>query len=185
MKAGSPMTHRILSRIRANIVAYLALFLALTGTSVAAVSLANHSVDPIKLDPRNIGGYVREWASVNANGHVAASGGRVTVNAELNVFPGRYFFRWHTRLTSGCTVIGSVNNGNGATAAAGYLTAGLAEPRRAQPTTVVDTYNAQASRRRRPLRLSCCAPRRVEDADDAMHGSVSASRGPGGVGRPR
>lgn len=160
MNAGNPM-HRVLSRIRANIVSYLALFLALTGTSVAAVSLANHSIDPIKLNYRNIGGYVREWASVNANGHVVASGGRVTVNAELNVFPGRYFFRWRTRLTSGCTVIGSVNNGNGATAAAGYLTAGLAEPRRAQPTTVIDTYNAQGQPTSQAfeVELLCATPR--------------------------
>lgn len=159
MKAGNPMHHRILSRIRANTVAYLALFFALTGTSVAAVSLTNHSVTPVKLDPGNIGGYVREWASVNANGHVLASGGRVTVHVEQSAFPGRYFFRWHTKLTSHCTVIGSVDDGGGG--APGYLTAGLAAPPRVQPTSVIDTYNMQGQPAPQPfeVELLCATPR--------------------------
>jgi hypothetical protein len=153
------MHHRILSRIRANIVSYLALFLALTGTGVAALSLANHSIDPIKLNDRNIGGYVREWASVNANGNMVASGGRVTVRVEPSAFPGRYYFRWHTKLTSRCTVIGSVNGGNGTTP--GYLTAGLAAPPRAQPSGIINTYNSQGQPTSQPfeVELLCATPR--------------------------
>ena len=70
------MHRRIIHSLRSNVVSYLALFLALGGTSVAAVSLANHSIDPVKLDARNIGGYVRAWVSINANGRVTASGGK-------------------------------------------------------------------------------------------------------------
>ena len=54
----------VLRHIRANAVAYLALFVALGGTSVAAVDLANHSVTPDKLSPTQFGGYVgrgRAW----------------------------------------------------------------------------------------------------------------------------
>ncbi len=154
------MHHRILSRIRANIVAYLALFLALGGTSVAAVGLANHTIDPVKLDPRNIGGYVRAWASVNANGNLNASAGHVTVQVEPNrESPGRYYFRWHTNLTSACTVVGSVDTGSGNSP--GYLTADLAAPRRDQPTSIVDSYDSQGQLSPLPfeVELLCATPR--------------------------
>jgi len=151
--------NRFLDHARRQFVAYLALFLSLGGTSVAAVGLTNHSIDPIKLDPKNIGGYVREWASVSANGHVVASGGSLTVRAELNVFPGRYYFRWHTKLTSPCTAIGSVDTGNAGSG--GYLTAGLAAPPKAQPTSIVDTYNPQGQPTSQAfeVELLCSTPR--------------------------
>ncbi len=150
------MHHRILSRIRANIVAYLALFLALTGTSVAAVSLANHSIDPVKLNYRNIGGYVREWASVTANGHVTASGGRVTVR--LEPFPGRYYVSWRTHPTSRCTVIGNVDTGSGS--APGYLTGGL-NTVGGRTASILDTYDPQGQLSPLPfeVELLCATPR--------------------------
>ena len=153
------MHRRIIHSLRANIVSYIALFVALGGTSAAAVGLANHSITPSKLDGRYIGGYIREWARVDANGHVLASGGRLTVRTELNVFPGRYFFRWHTRLTSPCTVLGSVDTGSGN--APGFLTAGLAAPRRAEPSSIVDTYSAQGQPSSEPfeVELLCATPR--------------------------
>jgi len=154
------MHHRILSRIRANIVAYVALFLALTGTSVAAVGLANHSIDPVKLDPRNIGGYVRAWASVSASGHVTASAGQVTVRTEPGgQQPGSYYFRWRANLTSACTVVGSVDTGSGNSP--GYLTADLAAPRRDQPTSIVDSYDSQGQLSPLPfeVELLCATPR--------------------------
>lgn len=120
------MCRRILRSLRSNVVSYLALFFALGGTGVAAVGLANHSITPVKLNPRNIGGYVRAWARVDASGHVRSSGGDLTVRDELNVFPGRYYFRWHTRSASPCTVIGSVDTDNGGSP--GFLTADLAAP---------------------------------------------------------
>jgi hypothetical protein len=153
------MSARLLHAIRRNLVSFTALFFALTGTGIAAVALSNHSIDPIKLNPKYIGGYVRSWASVNADGRVVASGGRVSVREELNVFPGRYYFRWQTRLTSPCTAIGSVDDGAGNTP--GYLTAGLAAPPRTQPTSVVDTFNAQGQPANQPfeVELLCATPR--------------------------
>jgi hypothetical protein len=160
MKTGSLMRRRIHAHIRGNVVAYLALFLSLGGTSVAAVGLANHSISPVKLDPRSIGGYIRQWAAVSANGHVAAAGGRVTVQVEPGgAAPGRYFFRWHTKLTGPCRVIGSVDTGSGG--AGGYLTADFVAPRRAVPSSIVNTYNPQGQPTPQAfdVELLCATPR--------------------------
>jgi hypothetical protein len=80
---------RAVSHLRANAVAYLALFVALGGTSYAAVSLPsnsvgnrqirNHSIDPDKLNPRYTRGDIRIWASVTASGRVVAGGRGVKV----------------------------------------------------------------------------------------------------------
>ncbi|MHB8658961.1 MAG: hypothetical protein ACYC91_13580 [Solirubrobacteraceae bacterium] len=154
------MYRRITHSLRSNAVDYLALFVSLGGTSVAAVSLANHTIDPIKLDPRNIGGYVRAWASVNAAGRVVASGGRVTVRVQPSgELPGRYYFSWHTKLTSPCTVIGSVDTGSGSTP--GYVTGGVAGVSRRNPTSIAVTYNAQGQPFPQPfeVELLCSTPR--------------------------
>lgn len=57
--------HRILTHLKSNAVAYIALFVALGGTSYAAFSLPagsvggrqlqNRAIDPIKLNPTTIG----------------------------------------------------------------------------------------------------------------------------------
>jgi len=160
MKTGSLMRRRIQAHIRGNVVAYLALFSSLGGTSVAAVGLANHSITPVKLDSRNIGGYVREWAGVNANGHVNATGGRVTVQVEPGgAALGRYFVRWHTKPTGPCRVIGSVDTGSGG--AGGYLTADFVALRRAVPSSIVNTYNPQGQPTPQAfdVELLCAVPR--------------------------
>lgn len=69
---------RILQHARANLIAYLALFVALGGTSYAAFTLPansvgtrqlkNHSVTPIKFDRRTVGAYVRAWAVIQPGG---------------------------------------------------------------------------------------------------------------------
>jgi hypothetical protein len=74
---------RLLAHARSNAVAYLALFVALGGTSYAAVNLPagsvgnrqlrNHSVSAIKLERSSIGGYVREWATIDGQGQLVAS----------------------------------------------------------------------------------------------------------------
>ena len=154
------MHRRILPHLRSNVVAYLALFLAMGGTSVAAVGLANHSIDPIKLNPTNIGGYVREWASVNAMGKVTASSGRVSVRVQAaGEFPGRYYFTWHTKLSGPCTVIGSVDTGAGS--APGYVTGGFPGVPKTNPTSIAVTYNAQGQPTPQPfdVELVCSTPR--------------------------
>ena len=84
---------RLTRHIRSNAVAYLALFVALGGTSYAALHLPansvggrqirNHVIDPVKLNPKYIAGSVRAWASVNAKGKIVASSGGAKIVASV------------------------------------------------------------------------------------------------------
>jgi hypothetical protein len=77
--------NRTLKHLRGNAIAYLALFVALGGTSYAAFSLPknsvgtaqlrNGSVTPPKLNHGLIGGYVRAWAVTNNGCQLVASSG--------------------------------------------------------------------------------------------------------------
>ncbi|MFZ0040769.1 MAG: hypothetical protein WAK93_05640, partial [Solirubrobacteraceae bacterium] len=84
---------KLLKHVKGNAIAYLALFVALGGTSYAAVNLpagsvgsrqlrrgavtnkklANGSVTPAKLNGKDIAGSVAMWARVSASGTVIAS----------------------------------------------------------------------------------------------------------------
>lgn len=110
---------RILRHLRGNVVAYLALFVALGGSSYAAVSLPaasvggrqlkNHSIDPVKLDPKFITGSVRAWAIVGSDGRVVAGGGgpRASGNAP---YPGAYEVTWGVNLPRGCGAVANVDS---------------------------------------------------------------------------
>ena len=77
--------NRILNHLRGNAVAYLALFVALGGTSYAAFNLPKNSVGtpqlrtgavtPAKINHGLIGGYVRAWAITNNGCQLVASSG--------------------------------------------------------------------------------------------------------------
>ena len=81
--------NRIVSHLRGNAVAYLALFIALGGSSYAAFVLPansvgtkqirNHAITPIKLDPRTIGASVRAWAVIQNGTNVVSSRPRARV----------------------------------------------------------------------------------------------------------
>lgn len=136
---------RVLDYLRHHAIALTALscsFLALAGASYAAFELPNHSIDPAKLNPRYIGGYVRAWASVNASGRVTASGGGVRVLVDRAVAPGHYIIDWRPRPTSRCTAIGSVDFTGGAPVP-GYVIAGAAASPGRGEQSAVQTYNAQ------------------------------------------
>jgi hypothetical protein len=74
---------RIVGHLKHNVVAYLALFVALGGTSYAAIKipagsvgnrqLKNHSVTPIKFERNSIAGYVRDYIQINSVGQIVAS----------------------------------------------------------------------------------------------------------------
>lgn len=114
---------RALNHLQSNVVAYLALFVALGGTSYAAVSLPansvgnrqirNHSIDPDKFNPRYIKGNVRLWASVNAAGKVVGGGRGVTVVPQGSV-PGDYLLspsrRSSTAAPRRCAAIASIDD---------------------------------------------------------------------------
>jgi len=132
---------RFLVHVQRQSVGYLALFIALGGTSYAAFVLPNHSINPVKLNPHNIGGYTRAWASVGANGRIAASAGGVRVLPDPNVAPGHYIIDWHPRPTSRCTAIGSVDLSDGLIP--GYVIAETAASPGRGEQSAVQTYNSQ------------------------------------------
>jgi len=77
--------HRLVEHIRGNVISYLALFCALSGTGYAAIAIPRNSVGnrqlrdgavtPAKLNANQIGGRIFAWAYIDANGKVLASHG--------------------------------------------------------------------------------------------------------------
>ena len=95
-----------------NAVAYIALFVALAGSSYAAVSISgtqirNHTINPVKFNPRFINGNVRAWALVGANGHVMASAGRPRVALAAGL-PSEYRIFWGVKVGH-CATVASVD----------------------------------------------------------------------------
>ncbi len=86
--------HRLIAHLRSNLVAWIALFVALGGTGYAAISIPrnsvgaaqirNRSIGAVKFDPRTIGGSVRAWAIIRANATVLASSGKPAASREPN-----------------------------------------------------------------------------------------------------
>jgi len=92
------------THIRSNIVGYIALVIALGGTSYAATTpmisgaqIQNHTIQPAKLDPSLINGNVRAWAIVGPAGHVLASAGKPKVTPQAGD-PGGYGIRWGVKV---------------------------------------------------------------------------------------
>jgi hypothetical protein len=116
--------NRILGHVQGNVIAYLALFIALGGSSYAAVNLPagsvgerqlrNHSIDPVKLNPKFIAGSVRAWAIVGSGGKVIAGGGGPRVTADAP-YPGAYEVRWSTRFNPRCATTATVDSSHSPT----------------------------------------------------------------------
>ena len=155
---------RLLHHARSNVIAYIALamsFLALAGGAYAALSLPansvgarqirNHSITLVKLDPSSIGGAVRHWAQVNADGTVARSSSPAQ---DTGVAPdGDYLITWSDTLPAGCvpvaTVLGTATLLSPATGFANARITG------SHPTRVwVSTYNAQGVSKPVPFSLA-------------------------------
>lgn len=106
------MTTRIIHYLRDHALALTALvfsILALAGSSYAAVTISgseirNHTITPVKLDPRSISGNVRAWAIVGPGGHVIASAGRPKVTPGASD-PGGYGIRWGVKVARCDTVV--------------------------------------------------------------------------------
>ena len=142
-----------------NAVAYIALFVALAGSSYAAVringsQIRDHSINPVKFNPRFINGNVRAWALVRANGQVIASEGRPRVTPSSGL-PSEYRIRWGVKVGR-CATVASIDGadsrpteqvtgpgGSSLELASGYAVVSLLHG--GVPLTLVDTYN-QAGR---------------------------------------
>src|SRR5450755_208949 len=149
------MIVRVISHLRANVIAYVALgfsTLGLGGGAYAAMSLpANsvgsrqiqkHSIDPVKFDPRAIGGSVRDWAQVSAQGAIVSASRRARDNGVA--LDGDYVISWGDTFSTRCVAIATP------LATVGLLSAstGFANARivSARPTVVwVETFNAQGT----------------------------------------
>jgi hypothetical protein len=154
------MVMRLVSHFRSNAVAYIALFVALGGTSLAAArlapgsvgtaqlrnnavtaeKLANGAVTPRKLESRLIGGSVRDWAQIGAGGTIEAASG----NARVNGIPpqGGYVVSWSDTFSNHCAAIATPTGSPFVLGpSSGYANTHIAG---AHPSSVfVDTYNAQ------------------------------------------
>jgi len=92
---------RILAYLRQHALALLALtcsLLAMAGSSYAAFTISgtqirNHTIDPVKMNPRFVNGEVRAWAVVGRNGNVIAGRGGPRVTLQDSI-PGAYGIRW-------------------------------------------------------------------------------------------
>jgi hypothetical protein len=115
--------NKVIQHLRGSAVGYLALFIALGGTSyalslpdgsvgtrqlrngsVTSKKLANGSITPAKLDGRAIGGSVRHWAFVNQDGTIL--GGSHGVRASAPTQPGQpYDVSWGDQFPRSCAVL--------------------------------------------------------------------------------
>lgn len=173
LTGSGPRMIRIVQHLRRNLVAYVALFVALGGTSYAVTQiqpgsvgdrqLRNHSINPVKLNHRYIGGYVRAWATVDSTGHVVAASNKPKVQMVAFVPPGHYIVVWNTKPKSSCEAVANVD-GRGV-GGSGALP-GFAVPEttggsfRGQETSVT-TFNAQGQAAALPfdVTLICSTPR--------------------------
>jgi hypothetical protein len=158
--------NRLIAHLRANLVGWVALFVALGGTGYAAISIPrnsigaaqirNRSITPVKFNPGSIGGSVRAWAIIRANATMLAGSGKPIVFA--SVIPASYVIRWGVRLPRTCATVANVDerspdktpvqlpNGGGASAVVGYASNVDTETvptsgKRKVSETSLDTFN--------------------------------------------
>jgi hypothetical protein len=109
---------KIARHLKSNAIAYAALFIALGGTSYAAVNLPagsvgtrqlrNGAVTPSKLSAKNFSGSVALWAQIEAGGRLIAAKPTATVTAFAA--PGFERVTWRRSVSSRCFAIANATN---------------------------------------------------------------------------
>jgi hypothetical protein len=110
--------HRLIAHLRSNLVGWIALFVALGGTGYAAVAIPrnsvgsaqirNHSISPVKFNPKSIGGSVRAWAIVRSTGKVVAGTGHPRVDF-VSSSPGLFAIQWSVRFPVPCATVATID----------------------------------------------------------------------------
>jgi hypothetical protein len=105
---------KLLAHVKHNAIAYLALFVALGGTSYAAIKIPNNSVGSNqlrngavtskKLASSSIRGYVAMWAKLSVGGQITASSPHATV---LAIGRGVNQVFWHQPISAKCSAVAS------------------------------------------------------------------------------
>jgi hypothetical protein len=150
--------NRLTTHLRRNVVAYIALFVALGGTSYAAVSVRDHSLVPQKFNPTYVGGYVRAWMNADARGHLISSAGGVRVQPSAFI-PGQAVLYWHPQPSSRCTSVGNVSIAHAV--APGYLVTETMRMRTGGEQSFVQVFNSAGQKAALPFTvvLLCATPR--------------------------
>jgi hypothetical protein len=114
---------KALSHLKSNAVAYLALFIALGGTSYAAIrlpagsvgnrQLKNHAVTPIKFDRGTIAGYLRDFAQINAQGQITAARPQAKVIVWRTSFDPGGLIQWNQPIPASCFAVATTQIQNG------------------------------------------------------------------------
>jgi hypothetical protein len=148
---------RLSVHVRANVVAYLALFVALGGTSYAAVvvgpnsvgnaQLKNHSITPVKFDPSKIGASVRFWAVVSASGHILAARPRTARIEHWDSADAHGIVTWREAIAPDCFPIGSILQEGAAsgTANAGFINLSEGSGNASHAFVAFATYDAMGN----------------------------------------
>jgi hypothetical protein len=157
------MPRRLLHHIRSNAIGYAALFVALGGTSYAAVAipagsvgtlqlrngavtgskLAKNAVSAANLNPSSIAGHVADWAQVRSAGQVTASSPRASATMS-NPTQGLYQVSWHRSIAQNCITIANPVNVGPINASASATSAGPFGRGRAAHI-IVSTFDASGN----------------------------------------
>ncbi|MDQ2894095.1 MAG: hypothetical protein M3Y09_00355 [Actinomycetota bacterium] len=140
--------NKLIQIMRSNAIALLSLFIALGGTSYAALSLPvgsvgtrqlrNGSVTPAKLNAHTIGGAVRNWAFVNQDGTILGGSHGVHVSEGAGGAP--YYVSWGDRFAHSCAVLANSPGTEGFAPIADTVGIHVNEPGSRHGATVVWVY---------------------------------------------
>ena len=158
--------NRIFQHVRANAIAYIALFVALGGTSYAAWripaggisgrQIENHVLDPVKLNPKYIAQSIRAWASVNERGKVIASSPHARILGSV----GRDQLTWPLASRRHCEPLVNVNNptGPGGPSSPAFADASILPQGRDRLGVLVSTYTMAGEATRQPYTVAVGCP---------------------------